>query len=389
MKPEARKPAYRHDLVCRRGTVDGQEISGSSRSFSRYPPCRALVDARAVALTSSNYVIFAGAIHMCWLCAQFDARLPRSLVAVQLFAPLAALRITQGRSSQHVSKEFEMFVRARMCVVLGMVATMASAAMGTVANFDNLSLAADTHWDGSGNWDGSTYPATPATSPDIYNDSFTSGSFTFNNRFETHTGGEPGFYWHYTSWSGWAYSNEVETTGSGSGYQFDAKPGSAASGDNFGVLYHSAWGGVTPTATLAEAAVLSTVKLTNSTYCYDSMLNGDGFATPMAAGDWAKVIITGKDTLGAATGSIDFYVADFRAGSTLIVDTWETVDLSGLGEVSSLEFTMDSYDASTGFAGNWPTYVLVDNLIPEPTTVCLLTTGGVALALRRRRNKKA
>ena len=89
---------------------------------------------------------------------------------------------------------------------------------------------------------------------------------------------------------------------------------------------------------------------------------------------------------------MDFYLADFRfADNALdyVVDSWTWVDLSSLGVVSSLSFSLASSDVGQ-FGMNTPAYFAMDNLavaaVPEPSQAAMLL-GGLALvglAVRRR-----
>ena len=82
-------------------------------------------------------------------------------------------------------------------------------------------------------------------------------------------------------------------------------------------------------------------QVTNTTYAWDSMLNGDGFAKQFggASGDdpdFLQLVITGYDALGVATGSVDFLLADYRFADNAqdyILTDWTPVDLSSLGAV--------------------------------------------------------
>lgn len=267
------------------------------------------------------------------------------------------------------------------CVVL---IVSAGACAGVTADFDNLSLAPDSHWNGEQNWidDGSPVPGqggVPAEpNPIVYDDTFASGSMSFNNSFSSGWSDDYGGY-SWTSWEGFAYSNETDTTTPGFGNQFSAITGSAHSGGNFAVGYP---GWSTPsTVTLDAPAALGAVQLTNTTYAYLSMRDGDFFTDPLAPGDWFKVTITGKDASGAETGSIDVYLADYRDGKTILVDTWQEADLGPLDVVKTVEFTVSASDGGAG----WPSYFAMDSMVPEPATMTLLAFGGTALLWRRRR----
>ncbi|MBK8019077.1 MAG: DUF4465 domain-containing protein [Betaproteobacteria bacterium] len=72
-----------------------------------------------------------------------------------------------------------------------------------------------------------------------------------------------------------------------------------------------------------------------------------------------------------------------RFGSDFILEGWQRIDLTSLGMVSSLSFSMDSSDKGD-FGINTPTYFALDDLtvtaVPEPGTAVLLTLGVVILA---------
>ena len=74
--------------------------------------------------------------------------------------------------------------------------------------------------------------------------------------------------------------------------------------------------------------------------------------------------ITGKDVDGIITDDIEFYLADFRFDDNsqdYIIDTWTAVDLSILGQVKTIEFSVSSSD--TGDYGiNTPTYFAIDGI---------------------------
>jgi hypothetical protein len=67
--------------------------------------------------------------------------------------------------------------------------------------------------------------------------------------------------------------------------------------------------------------------------------------------------ITGKDEAGAETDSVDFMLAD----GTEIVDSWTWVDLSSLGEVKSIVFSLSSSDTGP-FGMNTPSYFAIDGI---------------------------
>ncbi len=219
--------------------------------------------------------------------------------------------------------------------------------------FDDLGLGADSTWNGSDESGG-----------------FSSEGFSFNNTYDTTWG----------SWAGWAGSTMTDSTTAGWGNQFSAITGAGADGSSaYGVAYYDAWGPTVPTLSIADGRdVPDGLFVTNTTYAYFSMKDGDGFVDPFGPNDWQTLTIVGKSG-AAVVGSVDVALAD----GTTILDQWSWVDLRGLQgqSVDTLDFT---------FAGSQidmtPTYVAVDGLapIPEPSTLVMILTAAMALLLWRR-----
>ena len=134
-----------------------------------------------------------------------------------------------------------------------------------------------------------------------------------------------------------------------------------------------------PTVTLGSATQVNGFYVTNNNYAYDAMLNGYDVAKQFTQDDWLKLTVTGKNALNNETGTVDFYLA---SGGD-IVDTWEFVNLTSLGAVNSLEFSLSSSDVGS-FGMNTPAYFAIDDLtfVPEPMTLVLVGLG--SLMLRRR-----
>jgi len=242
----------------------------------------------------------------------------------------------------------------------------------SAATFDDLTLAAESYWNGSDESGG-----------------FTSGTLAFNNTYtETPT---------YIFWGGWAYSNTSDTTTFDIANQYSAITGAAQSGSNYAVGYVDTYTPTIPTLTLPETQTLGTAYITNTTYAYLSMRDGDPYGFSKKFGgddgtdaDWFLLTITGKNTAGQVTGTVEFYLADYRFENSALdylVSTWTPVDLSTLGAVKMVEFTLSSSDSSD-FGINTPTYFAMDtvSIVPEPATLGLLGLGMAAL-IRSRRQK--
>jgi hypothetical protein len=124
--------------------------------------------------------------------------------------------------------------------------------------------------------------------------------------------------------------------------------------------------------------------ITNTTYAYKSIRNGDSFArkfgdttgtgsgTTIPQGSFPDYFkITAKGFLGGnmKTDSSVFYLADYRfANNALdyVVNTWQYFNLSNLGIVDSIKFNMYSSDTSGGFI-NTPTFFGMDDFSTSPS----------------------
>lgn len=241
------------------------------------------------------------------------------------------------------------------------LATALSATAATIT-FDELDPGSQGYWNGSDESGG-----------------FSSGSATFANTYVPAWG----------SWSGFAYSNLGDTSTAGWGNQYSSYAGGGLGGaGNFAMASGSSTPGEEgPTITLSSPTDLSGLGawFTNATYAALSVRDGDGFSDPFGPDDYLKLTIHGYNGVDA-TGTVDFYLADFRDGASDIVDSWTWVNLSSLGTVDKLAFSFDSSDVGM-FGINKPTYFAMDNLlsVPEPSTALALLAGLALLARRRRR----
>ncbi len=240
-------------------------------------------------------------------------------------------------------------------VICTLVLALSSGAFAaSVTDFTDLSLAEDSYWNGS---DGSG--------------GFTSGGASFNNNYST----------TYHSWGGFAYSNVTDNVTEGWGNQYSSITGGGYAGSIYGVAYCDPYTPTVPTITLATPTVCGGMWLTNDTYTYYSILNGDYFAKAIADGGYFKVIVTGYDDEGTQLGQCSAFLADYTSSDPAdhyIVDDWIYLDLSSLGEVKTLDFSFDMTD------WNWPTYAIVGEIVPEPVSISLLGIGGLALLRRRK-----
>lgn len=231
----------------------------------------------------------------------------------------------------------------------------------TVSDFENLPLAVDTFWNGE-------------SSP--LGTSFSSGNAAFPSYYDTSFGG----FWA----EGWAYTSMRDSTTPGFGNQYSAI---TAIGVNNSQNYAVAQAGAVVKLTgNASGRVVGGVYITNSTYAYLAVRDGDLFArkfgdtTGTNSGlpqgsypDWFKLTIKKWHGGMLSNDSINYFLADYRFSDDsqdYIVKEWAFVDLSSLGNADSLLFTLSSSDVGQ-FGMNTPKYFCIDNLtttdIPSAT----------------------
>lgn len=109
--------------------------------------------------------------------------------------------------------------------------------------------------------------------------------------------------------------------------------------------------------------------VTNTTYDYlaikDGNDGGSGLVTKFETGDsektgdWFKLTAIGHTS--NETDTIHFYLADFRDGNSMILDTWQWFDWSELADADYITFEMSSSDTSD-FGMNTPSYFCMDGI---------------------------
>lgn len=168
---------------------------------------------------------------------------------------------------------------------------------------------------------------------------------------------------------GFVYSNMTDSVTSGFTNQFSAK---TAIGYNGSAQYAVAYATDSVTVRIVDTAMTSTEPrgfyVTNNTYAYNSMRDGDGFAkkfggVPNVDSDWFKITVNAYYNGSLKTDYVEFYLADFRdpdSTKDYIIKTWEWVDLSSLGVVDSLMFSLSSSDTGS-FGMNTPAYFCMDD----------------------------
>jgi len=222
-----------------------------------------------------------------------------------------------------------------LCLFVGLSAQ-------TVADFENFNLPIDTFLNGS---DG--------------NGGFANNTIYLPNTYDA----------MFESWTDWAISSETDATTPGFMNQFSAAAGTGA--ENTPTYAISAAFAPTQIQLRGEAAgkVVDGLYITNSTYAKFSMQDGDAFAKKFGGetgDDPDFFLLTIQKYFGGELGTevVEFYLADFRFednSQDYIVDTWNFVDLTALGNVDSLVFTLSSSDNGQ-FGMNTPAFFCVDQV---------------------------
>ncbi len=184
-----------------------------------------------------------------------------------------------------------------------------------------------------------------------------SGNIILRNNYDTAWGG---------SWYGFAVSNKVDTITAGYFNQYSAIAGKGYNSANYAVGYSYS---VVVLKNQAAGKEAKGFWVTNNTYAYLSMKNGDSTFAKKFGGvsgndtDWFKITISGYLNNSSAGKMKDFYLADYQNkdnSKDYIIKGWTWVDLTSLGNVDSLTFMFSSTD--TGQYGmNTPGYFCMDN----------------------------
>ena len=212
----------------------------------------------------------------------------------------------------------------------------------TTSDFETFSLNAESFLNGSDN-----------------NGGFSDGNIFLPNDYNA----------MWDSWSGWAISNTTDVTTPGFMNQFSAITGGGFDNStNYAVGFASS-PIIMNLENAAVGEVVNGLYITNATYTYLSMRDGDQFAKKFGGAtgeDPDYYFLTFKAFLNGqlSADSVDFYLADFRATGTAddyIVNTWEFVDLTSLGAADSLQINVSSSDEGQ-FGINTPTYFCIDNV---------------------------
>ena len=204
-----------------------------------------------------------------------------------------------------------------------------------------------------------TFEEEPLSSEEPYSQKapFGSGSFAFSNSYNA----------EWNSWSGFALAASVDTTYTGNfqTQQYNNVVGGGQEQEGKSKQYVVAycpgdnpqWGSYNPVVTVMPGsdrkAQLEGVYLTNTAWVKSFATQGDKNYGRPAFKEGSFFIVT----ITADNGKkVEVPLIDYRNKKREVVNDWKWVDLSSLGEVKTLKFSIQSSDSYA------PSYFAMDNL---------------------------
>ena len=188
----------------------------------------------------------------------------------------------------------------------------------------------------------------------------------------------------YGYWGGFTASNRTDLTQTGLNAQYTAAAGCGYDGSAQYAVAYTMGMQTEVYATDGQSRTVTGCYVTNNLWTYEDMVQG-GYGEPPYGGpsgndpDWFKLTATGKNANGQTVGTVDFYLADLRFANNeedYVLNTWEWFDLSPLGNVASISFSLSSsrgsgYDpcrmwSSTSTHRRFKSILMV--WLPTPTT---------------------
>ena len=228
-------------------------------------------------------------------------------------------------------------------IYLSMIVALAAVAVNaedTTVDFEDINLAENSFDNGSaGNGD------------------FKSGGYSFYNEYHADYGG---YYYGFT------ISTQTSTAYEALTDQYNSCVGFGADGSKtYSVCYFSTWGAspVSIKNTNGNTFSPKSIAVTNAAYAFNSMRFGDTYARKFTETDYFTLSFIGyKDNAETNTVTVDL------AKEGMALFTWKTIDLSELGEVDEIRFSMVSSDPDTYGGYNTPMYFCIDNFVTETST---------------------
>jgi hypothetical protein len=222
---------------------------------------------------------------------------------------------------------------------------LATGAIQAQADFEQISL--------SQYFDGSDLSGTDDGSG-IYSSIYTENNISFNTTWNNSLGS-------YSYWSnGWAFSNLIDSLLITQQQTYHRYSKLNNTETNFAI------GQSGSEIIVNGVATFSSIQISNTSYAAYSMKNGDSFAKKFTSEDWFELTIEGFNGT-SSKGEVKVMLADSSNLTPTILEAWQTVDLTSLGDVTKLTFTLNSSDVGT-YGMNTPSFFAVDNIMFDITT---------------------
>ena len=172
----------------------------------------------------------------------------------------------------------------------------------------------------------------------------------------------------YGYWGGFTASNRTDLNQSGLDAQYTAATGCGYDGSTQYAVAYTMGVQTDVYATDGQLHTVTGCYVTNNLWTYQDILQGGYGELPYGGTtgndpDWFKVTATGKNASGQTVGTLDFYLADYRFANNeedYVLNTWEWFDLSPLGNVAAISFSLSSSRGS-GYNMITPAYFCMDN----------------------------
>jgi hypothetical protein len=228
-----------------------------------------------------------------------------------------------------------------------------SAVQAQTMNFEALNLPLDTFWNGS-DLSGKYIEVDPFSSSD---------SFIAYNKYDT----------TFNYWSGGiAISSMTDDSTGNFTNLYSSIAGGGHNSTSYGVVSAGDTSIIeTNSMSLGGSPRFMSLYVSNTTYAYSSMMNGDSFAKKFggtSGDDPDYFFIRFSFDYGSPADYVDFYLADFRSADNsldYILDEWVFVDLNDYpnSEYAGQTINMQLFSSDTGALGiNTPTYFCVDDI---------------------------
>lgn len=219
----------------------------------------------------------------------------------------------------------------------------------------------------------------------------------------TSSGWEFTNYYDPTFWGGFTVSNRSDLTLSGIDAQYTAVPGIGChESSNYAVAY--TYGAQCQVSSAdGQSRQVTGCYVTNNLWAYQSITEGDALSLPFGGEtgndpDYFLLNAVGINENGVAFDTVVFYLADYRFADNskdYVVSDWQWLDLSSLGEVSAVSFSLESsvgndwgmltpsYFCLDNFNGEVPD-TKVDEVFPELNMYPNPTSGEITIAMEER-----